>query len=418
MEERNSCPYQGYSIVNPDVFQELRAAMIRTNRRKAASDILVCLAVLFLCPYMHMRSVRQGFTFLTFILALTHLLNFYREKKGIFYQKFLEANNGTAPIYTAYFGNQGIRLQKEEASQEAFFPYASVKRLIESDTLLILLLPDKRCFPIRKYSIKGCTPEELSAFILERMDKRQKKPARGTFGNAVSILRICVIAIALAAAVHYEYAKPVFSPKEVGSYQQAAQELETLGISGFTPEMQQSLDEETALYFEYGFEPDYRLGILCRLGAGTYDPETWEWTPGTNGVYWFDMEFLSVDCMYTDFLRGIMALCPEELDFTEIHTDLSEVNPEEGSGIQTLTFHWNGKEHTLKAMVEYDWFDYRAADRLARIIQRENTGKELYFAYDYGQGLLVFYADEVWAKEFQETTGIPLQRFVRELNVF
>jgi hypothetical protein len=62
----------------------------------------------------------------------------------------------------------------------------------------------------------------------------------------------------------------------------------------------------------------------------------------------------------------------------------------------------------LEAVVDYDWFDLYAAADLADIVKAENTGKQLYFAFDGGQGVLVFYNTPQWRKAFEKATGIPL----------
>ena len=50
----------------------------------------------------------------------------------------------------------------------------------------------------------------------------------------------------------------------------------------------------------------------------------------------------------------------------------------------------------------------RVVAALAELVQVENTGKQLYFAYDGGQGMLVFYSTPQWSEAFADATGIQL----------
>ena len=65
-------------------------------------------------------------------------------------------------------------------------------------------------------------------------------------------------------------------------------------------------------------------------------------------------------------------------------------------------------EPTLEAEVMYDWFDITVAADLATLVKAENTGKYLYFAYDGGQGILVFYGTPQWRDSFEKATNIIL----------
>ena len=81
---------------------------------------------------------------------------------------------------------------------------------------------------------------------------------------------------------------------------------------------------------------------------------------------------------------------------------------EAGTGIQKVSFDWNGASYTLEATVMYDWFDMNVAADLAELVKEQNTGRYLYFAYDGGQGILVFYGTPQWCNDFERVTGIDL----------
>ena len=109
--------------------------------------------------------------------------------------------------------------------------------------------------------------------------------------------------------------------------------------------------------------------LLTVLGQGEYDYENMTWTPYTNGVYTFDVEFFNVENMYTDFLTGVSSLDEEELDFKNIQEDTRQVNWEEGTGKRTVSFEWKHREFTLEAEVYDDWFDVNVANELNKIIK-------------------------------------------------
>ena len=56
----------------------------------------------------------------------------------------------------------------------------------------------------------------------------------------------------------------------------------------------------------------------------------------------------------------------------------------------------------------YDWFDIEVAAELAELVKEETPGANLYFAYDGGQGVLVFYGTPQWCETFEKATGIHL----------
>ena len=416
MEEQQLYPYRGHAIINRDLFYEGQRAYRHSHIPTILLRLMTCVFLVLLYGMFHQTRIRMMFTILTLCLALTWLRQWIRERKGIAFRSFLEAYQGNEPTVYTFFNDQGIHIRHDESGPGSLIGYDSLRKILETEHTLILVLPKRKFIPIRKYSIQGCTPEALCQYIFTRTGKAQRKPCKGKLGIAATILYVLTIAAGIVLSLYTEYAETVLSPAEISGFQQAAEELENLGIEGCTPELIDELEQITQEYAVYGLAPDYRLDLLCWVGMGTYDEETWEWTPSRNGVYWFDAEVMNLDTMYTDFLRGISALDPESLDFSDIREDISKVNWEQGSGIQTVSFQWNVKQYTLRGKVNYDWFDIGVADDLAKLIQKAETGKQLYFAYDGGQGYLVFYADQEWADAFQKTTGIVLKKYISRLQ--
>lgn len=102
-------------------------------------------------------------------------------------------------------------------------------------------------------------------------------------------------------------------------------------IQGATPQIIEELEQS---YSDLPPEVIFNRGaaLLTVLGHGQYDSETMAWTASQNGVYSFDMEVSNTDSMYTDFLTGVSSLAPEELAFTNIQEDTSQVDWEKGTG--------------------------------------------------------------------------------------
>ena len=212
------------------------------------------------------------------------------------------------------------------------------------------------------------------------------------------IICVCVTALLLSAC-------QVTPPSQIRTYSAASDALTRLGFPEADPELLKELESQLQ---DLNYDPKYRfLDLLCYLGMGEYEEDTWEWTPGSNGVYWFDAEFFNIETMYTECLRGISALAPEELDFSNIIEDHTDVDWEQGTGTVTVSFDWKGQTHSFEAAMEYDWIDLSALDSINEILA-QHSQRKLYFAFDGGQGCLVFYADADWAKDFEKITGIRL----------
>ena len=194
------------------------------------------------------------------------------------------------------------------------------------------------------------------------------------------------------------------------TYKELAEIFEKYEIQGTTEQMVDDLEQD---YKE--MPPEVELNkaamLLTVLGQGEYDYENMTWTPYSNGVYTFDVEFFNVENMYTDFLTGVSSLDKEELDFKNIQEDTSQVNLEEGTRKRTVTFEWKNRQFTLEAEVVDDWFDVSVANELNKIIKEYGNEKQLFFTSDGYQEGIVFYRDKEWADGFQLETGLGLVEF-------
>ena len=136
--------------------------------------------------------------------------------------------------------------------------------------------------------------------------------------------------------------------------------------------------------------------------------QIWEGAACMDGrVYQTRCEQQEQGYLYTFQPKEQLALSDGQLDFTNIDTDFSGTNWKTGIGTAKVHFTFNGEKHTVSAAVNNDWFDPAFLDELNEIIAQAD-GKQLYFTSDSGQGLLLFYRDAQWAKEFTKLTGMKL----------
>ena len=416
MEEERKYPFQGHATFNEDVYRDSVNA-IRQNHMPIIviwSILSVCMVLLL--PILHIRTARIGFMFLALSTGCAYL--YYRlwplTKKA--YAVFAKSFNGIVPTVYTGFDEYGIHMRHAQSGKELTVSYSSLRRILETEDTLVLILEKNQFLPVRKYSIRGGTPRELCTYLSSHAGLRKSAPSRGKAGTVVTVAYTLVIAFGLCVSLAKEYSDPARNANPIEGYRQAAEELKSLGITGVTPELLEEIEAIYAEFTDYGYTPDYRLDLLCYLGMGEYSDETWEWTPPDSGVFWFDSEAINVGTMYTDLLRGIRSLDPEALNFSEIEEDLSQVNIELGKGRREISFLWEGERHSFTAKENYDWVDTDVIDDIARLVAKSSTGKRLYFAWDGGQGFLVFYADPQWANAFRQATGIVLKESIRQLN--
>lgn len=297
MEQSPSPQFQAHAVLNPDAWQESRRAFDTGYWPHICLRLVSCGCILFLLFRLDLEPVRQGLLILFGLWAVTGIIQRFRNRDGgPAFQRLLAANNGNPPLITLTFVGSGIRLRNQETGTESIQSYSAIRSVIESQTLLILVLPQRKMLPIRKYSLQGGTQEEFICHLRSHCPSLKKRISRGRLGKAVKLLYICLLLAGAVLAVCS--GRPGIQTRNPGSYQQAAQDLEALGITGSTPELLDELEGYYSDYVSHGYEVNRYLDLLCWLGMGEYDEETWDWSPSENGVYWFDAEMLNLDCMY------------------------------------------------------------------------------------------------------------------------
>lgn len=396
-----------------------RGALAAMTYRTVTQWVLVgCLACLI------WMMVDTGSTFAFLFLAVCLLLAagirwICGQGGDVQYKRILSNSGGQPPRTVVAISGGGIRMENTYNGNINHFEFHRVRKIVETQNLLILMMEYQQGVVIDKRTLTGGSVEELKRDLLTVCTGVKKKKIR-TGKNArirgilfgilfAAGLLLCLFQWVSGGRLFMRYGGNTVGKLNGLTYEEIGEKLETLGIGGIGDETVDGLQKAwDALPEEYRQYSDKTIDLLTALGYGTYDPETWAWSPSSSDVYAFDMEVLNVDSMYTDFLRGVAALGDGELDFADLEENLDRVNWEQGTGKRSVSFTWNGESFCLNAEMMNDWFDVRVLDDLNGILAPRCGGKQLYFASDGGQMILVFYRDQAWADSFEDVTGIPL----------
>lgn len=190
------------------------------------------------------------------------------------------------------------------------------------------------------------------------------------------------------------------------TFRESADLLESLGVTG--------ISEETVLTLEeyFGEEPWYDKIplLLSEIGWGYLDYESGEWVQESDQVFWFDLEAYDMGIMYTEALLGLDYIGGEELKITNINEDISQLDFEAGTGTRVVTFEINGTPCQFEAANDGDWYDIAFLDVIDQCLTDSGSEKTLYYMYDEGQGIIIFFRDAQWAERFTQETGCELYR--------
>ena len=379
---------------------------------------VLCMVCLFsLLETTHIA--RFSLTFSLFYFG-TWAFQWYRNRDGgISYKRMLRDNNDQVPHYRITIDENAVTIHNFDRETETPHSFADMRYLLESKRLLILVDDLKTAYTIDKTTLTGGSRDELVSFLVQHCPNLKKRVRKGRLGRLVSYLvQILPIIILLASLAVLLHIPEMLRGQITGnvSYEEIAEELRPLGIE-ISPEAIAELNEY-AQENQLDFLSDSRtkiLNLLCWEGQGRYEKKVfhetffaqafdWKWTPSTSGVYWFDLEVVYVDSIYSDFLRGVDAMS-NSLTFSNIQEDYSQVDMESGLGIVTFSFDYSGKTYTLNAQYQYDWFDTDMLYHLGRILSADEDSRELWMVSD-GQGILLYYGTEAEKDRLTDKTGI------------
>lgn len=375
---------------------------------------VVCLAYL-------LSSFNSRYTIILFLLLsafylIMFLVPYFKNKDGgLAYKQALHRNDGEPPHHLTSLAEDGIRSRNMKTDNVTFDSYDQIRFIMESKNLLVLVTELKMCHIIDKRTLAGGSREELVAFLQEHCPKLKKRIKTETLGRVVNCLMWILVAsgIVMGAAILLEIPEKLTGRLHNDmTYQEMADDLATLGIyiSDQTISELEEYDSDYAAeygteYYRDNYSASKVYDLLYWEGAGVYDEETWEWTPSTSGLYWFDTEVWNIDTIYTDFLIGLSSM-HDDLNFTNVQEDYSAVDMDAGTGTVAVSFDLNGEHYTLEAEYYYDWFDTDVLFEVGRILAADESEKDLWFTQDGGQGLLLYYGTKEQVNLLERKTGI------------
>lgn len=359
------------------------------------------------------------------ILVVYGIFKWANRGGGMAYKRLVGNNNGINPRNHITIADGKIHAQNLDNGNSLCFDFDKVRKIGETKNLIVILLDLHQGLMLDKRTLTGGTAEDLKHHLLSNCPKLKKKKVQK--GNGYHIRhRIVVVLFAICLVLSliqwisdgaafgriYSYEDSHGTTENWSddmTYEEIRANLETLGIEGITDDMVMRLEKEwDESPEEYRMYIDKTANLLTAVGCGSWDPETWVWTPSSSNVYAFDMEFMNVDTMYTEFLQGVSALGKGDLDFVNIEENLDKVDWENGTGSRSVKFEWQGSNSYLNAEMMSDWFDFSVADDLNILIATRCDGKQLYFGSDGYQMIYVFYGTPEWAENFMTATGMKL----------
>ncbi|MCM1252061.1 MAG: YcxB family protein [Clostridium sp.] len=150
--------------------------------------------------------------------------------------------------------------------------------------------------------------------------------------------------------------------------------------------------------------------LLMSLGSPEYD-ENFEIIGYSEEVFWFDFESWDLETDYIHILEGMAALAKgSAVDGVEnIRVDTAKVDWEKGRGTLTVLLDYNGKTLNYPMKVYNDWIDEDVLSIYNDLLQDTGSAECFYATGDGGQGAIIFFCSDEWAKNFEKATNIELE---------
>lgn len=328
---------------------------------------------------------------------------------GIQYKRMLRDNKDEVPHYQITVEEGGITIKNLSTGNERSGSFANIRQILETNRLLILVDDLKIAYTIDKTTLTGGSPEELVCFLREKCPKLKKRVQKGSVGRVVwylmRLIPVIMLLASLAVLLHIpEKLRGQFTNDTPVT--QMAEELAELDIriSDRAQDAIRLWESDDTNYYPAYYGASKAYDLLCVEGMGQYDYETMEWTPSESGLYWFDLEVMNVDTMYSDFLRGLDYMDKAQT-FANVSYDYSHVNIESGQGKITVSFDYWLQHYELEADYNYDWFDTDMLYHLGWILAADEDPKDLWM-YTDGQGILLYYGTQAQRDLLAKKTGI------------
>lgn len=409
--------FKSYVVHDLPVNREFNTGYSQSVPAYTFGRIILILCTVYFCFLMDHLAAVYNYLLLLALWSIVLLVKWLATRNGsIHYKRSLNSNFGKPTRQDFHFTDTAILPVNEAQTLPGGILYNQVMRVIETKNLLLLILPYRQAIIVSKTNLEGGTREEFLNFLRSKCIRwKRGKVSTGRLSRVLNwIWGITIVITAIAAICNLpgiEVSKRLDGTVlNTMGYDEIAEKLEPLGITGSDEMMYEDLEYYYAEYYT-GLDYSYfhkSADLLAWVGMGDYDEDSGIWTPSSNGVFSPDYEPWTQETMYTDFLRGIDAMDPDTLEITDITEDTSGLDVNDWRGVITLSFTLEGQPQQLRLNSPGPWLDETAMMQIADVINALDEDMQLYFADDEGSGLLIFYRDAAWAEEFTRITGMDL----------
>ena len=334
------------------------------------------------------------------------------------------AANRECGLWQVSFAEEGITVDLPGRIKN-FYVWESIGYLVETEEAFYLFNRDKKRFiVIAKESFQTWDQVHCFRRLCEEKGIRTLAEKRmhymPTWAYVVAILLYLIVCGYLVAFwffrdywsgegltdTVYETNYPDYVPLD-----QQVIVLKALGLSVDRDQVE-SLRENMETYGMQEFvEGNPYTSLLIDMGAPDYDDDL-RIVGYSDEVFWFDFEGFDLSTDYIDILNGMLALSQGScLDgVADIEEDTEKVNWESGRGTVTVSLTYNESQYQWDMEAYYDWIDGDVLGIFNALLEQEDSQKFFYATGDDGQGAIVFFCTEEWARGFEMATGLEMER--------
>lgn len=187
--------------------------------------------------------------------------------------------------------------------------------------------------------------------------------------------------------------------------------LETLGLTVDQDQVETLRDNMETYDMQEFIEGNPYTSLLINMGAPDHD-EDFRIVGYSDEVFWFDFESFDIFTGYIDVLNGMLTLAEGScLDgVTDIEEDTEKFDWERGRGTITVCVTFDGEQYQWDMKGYDDWIDSDVLGVFNTLLKQEDSQKFFYSTWDNGQGAIVFFCTEEWARGFEMATGLEMER--------
>ena len=367
--------------------------------------------------------------FCIFYAAMMILRIYYRDPEKQL-RKQVQSSGTTANrecgLWQVSFSEEGITVDLPGRIKN-FYVWEFLAYLVETEEVFYLFSRDKKRFiVVAKESFQTWDQVHCFRRLCEEKGIRTIPEKRmhymPTWAYVVAILLYLIVCGYLVAFQFfresrsgggltntvYEYNYPDYVPLD-----QQVLILEALGLSVDQNQVE-SLREFMETYdMQEMVEGNPYTSLLIDMGAPDYDDDL-RIVGYSDEVFWFDFEGFDLSTDYIDILNGMLALadgsCLDGVTDIVEDTEELEMNWESGRGTLTVIITFDGEEYQWDMEVYNDWIDGDVLGVFNALLEQENSQKFFYATGDDGQGAIVFFCTEEWARGFEMATGLEMER--------